>query len=413
MKLVTKNTLLYLAITLVVFLAGGNIFYFRLKKIIREEATEELYRKKEQVIAYIEKNQQLPSAFDETMALRPAAAEIREELKDTVFYAEAEEEYLPFTQLTFGSSLGSQHYKITLAKSLFEEDDLIETITTSFIIIASALIIILLLLNIIISKKLFRPFFKTLKLINHYDIETHPDVVFDKCGTAEFDQLNEALGKMTARISADFNNLKAFAENASHELQTPLAIIKTKSELLLQQEGLTEEQARQITDIGQTAMRAAKLNQTLLLLSKIENNQYAFKEKIDFAAIVKQKINLYDELFGMKDIVVTTFIQEATVHLHPELGDIVVSNLLSNAIKYTPSFGTVEIQLDSKKLIVSNTGSPLTADSSKLFNRFYKENPSSDSTGLGLALVKQIAILNSQSVSYKYQSGTHVFIYSF
>ncbi|MCW3075759.1 MAG: histidine kinase [Bacteroidetes bacterium] len=415
MKLVTKNTLTYLFITLLVFLIGGFIFYSQLKNIIDEEATEELFHKKDEVIAFVNKTHKFPEpiGIGELISFAATPSPVTSTLKDTLMFFEAEGEILPYRQLIFNITLSGQNYRAIISKPMFESDDLIHAITTSFILLAILLIIVLLLSNFIISKKVLKPFFNSLDTLNNYDIEKHQVINLKKCGTTEFDQLNTAIHKMSTKISSDFNNLKAFAENASHELQTPLAIIKTKSELLLQGEELKNEQVKQLLDINQTASRAAKLNQTLLLLSKIENNQFPGKERINFSEIVGKKIKMYEELFSMKDIVITTFIQDTQVSLHPALADIIVSNLLSNAVKYTPTFGLIEVECSSKNLIVSNTGQPLKASPEQLFQRFYKENQEADSTGLGLALVKQVALINNHTISYTYDGGKHVFTYSF
>lgn len=328
-------------------------------------------------------------------------------------YSEEEEEFLPYRFLTFNTKFKGTNYETILSKPLFETDDLIETIISSFIILAIVLVTILLMANFIVSRKILAPFFHSLNLIKNYQIEQHQSLSFKKTGTKEFDQLNDAIHKMSEKISSDFNNLKAFAENASHELQTPLAIIKTKSELLLQGEGLKNEQIKQLMDINQTASRAAKLNQTLLLLSKIENNQFPGIEKINFSDLVEKKIQMYEELFSMKDIVIATFIQDTKVAIHSEIADIILSNLFSNAIKYTPAFGVIEVECSTKNLIISNSGPALKASAEQLFERFYKENQETESTGLGLALVKQIALINKHTISYTHKEGKHVFIYNF
>lgn len=415
MKLITKNTLTYLFITLLVFLIGGFIFYSQLKNIIDEEATEELFHKKDEVINFVNRTQKFPEPINigELISFGVTSVPVKQSLKDTLMFFEAEGEVLPYRQIIFNVEASGQNYRAIISKPMFESDDLIHAITTSFIMLALVLITVLLLSNFIISKKVLKPFFNSLDTLNNYDIEKHQVIHLKKCGTTEFDQLNTAIHKMSTKISSDFNNLKAFAENASHELQTPLAIIKTKSELLLQGEDLKNEQVKQLLDINQTASRAAKLNQTLLLLTKIENNQFPGKEEINFSEIVEKKVKMYEELFSMKDIIITTFIQDTKASLHPALADIIVSNLLSNAIKYTPTFGLIEVECSSKNLIISNTGPALKASAEQLFQRFYKENQEADSTGLGLALVKQVAMINNHFISYSYESGKHIFTYAF
>lgn len=415
MKLITITTFTYLIITLLVFVIGGFFFYNELKKILDEEATEQLYFKKNQLISATNKSGALPTplSFDGLIAVKNVSVPAKERTKDTLLYIEQEEELLPYRFLFFNLKLKGGNYETILCKPTFETDDLIETIINSFIILAIVLVVILLIANFLVSRKILAPFFHSLDLLKNYQIEQHQSLSFKKTGTQEFDQLNDAIYKMTSKISSDFNNLKAFAENASHELQTPLAIIKTKTELLLQTENLSEELAKPLMEINQTASRSAKLNQTLLLLSKIENNQFSNSEVISFSEIVKKKIELYADLAAIKNIQLKTHIQPAELPMHPLLADIVVSNLLSNALKHSPAQGKMFIELSASQFRVSNAGSVLRSTPDQLFIRFHKENSEGDSTGLGLALVKQISILSKHSITYNYINGMHVFTYTF
>ncbi|MBK6834145.1 MAG: hypothetical protein IPG89_07685 [Bacteroidetes bacterium] len=218
---------------------------------------------------------------------------------------------------------------------------------------------------------------------------------------------------MTEKISNDYEKLKNFTENASHELQTPLAIIKGKTELLMQTQGLTEEQSKLISEIDQTSNRLKKLNQTLLLLSKIENNQFKNEKSIDFSEILKSKLEQIEDLIKIKNIKLNAQIESSSQNINPVLADILISNLLSNALRYTPENGAISIQLNSKEFLISNNGNPLKFGGDKIFDRFHKEGESSESTGLGLALVKQIAVINKQGINYQYSNNMHFFTYIF
>jgi len=415
MKLLTKNTLILLFVALVVFSVGGFIFYTQLKNIMNEEAIEALYAKKHEVEQYVSENHKLPESvsFEELLNFTESQAPIKECLSDQLIYIQTEEEELPYKQLRFNLQFEGKNYICTISSSLLEADDLIETIFKSFAIIIILLIVVFITINFLFSKVIWKSFFKTLKQINDYEIEKHQVLAIDKNSTKEFQQLNEAIVKMTQKISNDFNNLKSFTENASHELQTPLAIIKNKTEVLLQTEGLTDEHAIQIIEINQTASRLSKLNQTLLLMSKIENNQFSIIETLNFTDIVTNKLKQFEDLIEMKQIRVISSLANLQVNIHPMLADMIVSNLLSNAIKYTAEKGEIQLVLSSEGFKVSNQGKALKAGADKLFARFYKENEDATSTGLGLALVKQIAIINKHSLNYDYINNYHVFCYSF
>ncbi|MDZ4665252.1 MAG: HAMP domain-containing sensor histidine kinase [Bacteroidota bacterium] len=414
MRLLTKNTLVLLTVTLIVFLAGGFIFYSQLRNIMNEEATEALSIKKNEVEKYISKNTRLPESISlEELSFTESITPIKESLNDEMIYIEEEKEKMPYKKLSFNVIFEGKNYKCTISKSLLETDDLIETIFQSFAIIIGLLIVVFTIINFLFSKTIWNPFFTTLEQINNYEIEKHSVLTIESNGAKEFQQLNEAIKKMTQKISNDFNNLKYFTENASHELQTPLAIIKSKTEVLLQTEGLNDDQAKQIIEINQTASRLSKLNHTLLLMSKIENNQFNVTENLNFSYLVTNKLKQFEDLIEMKQLNIINSFDNIMVTIHPILADMVVSNLLSNAIKYTVEKGVIKLELTTTCFKISNHGEPLKANGDKLFTRFYKENEDSSSTGLGLALVKQISIINKHKLNYEYINSSHIFTYFF
>ncbi|MBS1638054.1 MAG: HAMP domain-containing histidine kinase [Bacteroidetes bacterium] len=416
MKLLTKNTLLILAASLLVFLLGGFIFYQRLNTIIDEEATEALYLKKTQVELYITKHGALPvdPFMAESITFRSIPGAIAESVSDTMLYNTLEGEILPYRRLQFTVTLHGQYYLASVNKPLFESEDLVEAISTTLLIVSVLLVLVLLSISYLFSRRTWKPFFQTLDALGKYKIETHGVISLEPSGTKEFDLLNESIRQMTERISADFNNLKNFTENASHEIQTPLAIISNKIENLLQNQNLLKPQVEQLMSIHDTLNRLSKLNQGLLLLARIENGQFNTDQHINLSSLINHKLELYEDLFALKKIKLTPHIApDAMVQMHPDLADSVISNLVSNALKYTPEGGHIDITLQNDALTVSNTGEALSSEPEQLFQRFYKEVPDSESTGLGLALVKQIANLHGHRVTYYYHEGKHCFTYNF
>ena len=107
------------------------------------------------------------------------------------------------------------------------------------------------------------------------------------------------------KIRTDFVNLKEFTENASHEIQTPLAIIKSKLEMVLQDKSLNDKQYQQIQAAFESTIRLSKLNEALLLLSRIENQQFVGQKEIDFCLLLQTRVQYLEELFDLKKIEVT------------------------------------------------------------------------------------------------------------
>ncbi len=413
MKLLAKTSLIYSLSTTLVFLIGGLVFYYNLRNIVDEESTEHIYLEKTLIDKYVKAHDTIPATPDissDFISIHTTNKPLKDFLRDTAIFSKEEDEILPYRTLTFSILAGHQYYVVNVSKALFESDDLVEAILISFIIIIIVLLAATFFVNRIASKKLWKPFFSSINLLNEYKIANHSELHFENTSTSEFKDLNMALGKMTEKIAADYKNLKSFTENASHELQTPLSVIMASTENLLQQENFNEKQLEAIQSIHQTARKLSKLNQTLLLLAKIENRQFEEKENVDLGEILKSKLDLYAELISHKEIKVESNISSGIIlKIHPALAEIMVSNLLTNAIRYNQKGGLISISLSKEKLIVCNPGEALKSDSEKLFDRFFKGNTFSESTGLGLALVKQVAETNGMKVHYYYKENLHCF----
>lgn len=413
MKLLTKTSLVYLLGTSLVFLAGGLVFYHNLRSIMDEETTEKLLVQKTLFKSYIQKHNALPGTSydaDETDFVREVSQPVQEHFSDTSYFSHEEGETLPYRTLLFPVKLKEKNYAVKISKPLFESDDLVETILLSFSIVAAVLLVVILLLNRLVSKKLWKPFFDTVRQLNSYEISRHETLQPVITSTSEFRELNDALEKMTGKISADYLALKSFTENASHELQTPLSVILNSTELLLQKEQLDQQQVEAVQRVHQAAKKLSRLNQTLLLLAKIGNQQfYEKRETLDVTGLIESKADFFAELLAHKNLTLRReFKSPMTIRIHPALAEIMVSNLFSNAIRHSKKDSYIRITIDQGKFEFANPGKPLLQPE-RIFDRFYKENPSSESTGLGLSLVRQIAESNKLQLSYRYENGEHCF----
>ncbi|HSV10951.1 MAG TPA: HAMP domain-containing sensor histidine kinase, partial [Hanamia sp.] len=209
-------------------------------------------------------------------------------------------------------------------------------------------------------------------------------------------------------VSKDYESLKSFTENASHEIQTPLAIIKNKIELLLQSENFDETQVNAIQSVNEAASKLSRLNQSLLLLAKIENRQFEQAEKINFSDVVHRTAENFEELALIKNISIEKNITDPVfIKINDTLAEILASNLILNAIKHNLPNGNIKINLSVKSMLVSNTGNEPNENTDHFFERFKKSSSSRDSIGLGLAIVKTICDTYGFGVSYSYKSGIH------
>jgi signal transduction histidine kinase len=233
-------------------------------------------------------------------------------------------------------------------------------------------------------------------------------VTFDHTSIEEFNELNNILNDLIARASKEYTALKEFSENASHELQTPLAIIKSKLDLLIQKENLDEEQQQSVESIYQNINKLTQLNKALLLLSQIESSGYFETKEMDFAEELRREINTFSTIAEFKNISLNlSLIQRFPLKANPVLINILIKNILSNAIKHNNTQAIVNISLKDRMFSVENSGPKPVRETRTLFDRFQKESLSADSVGLGLSIVKEICNLYHFDISYRYEQGFH------
>jgi signal transduction histidine kinase len=414
MKLLTKTNLYYTLFAMIIFIIGGFAFYFIIQNEIYEEIDEALISRKEVILKQSEiKGEGYFNELAKWDDIRISkanqkSAEIPSGFSDTLIFRPGEREGEQFRRLSFHTNLGGTTYKVDILRSATDSDSLIDGIVQS----ASIILLLLLgggaILNYFISKKVWKPFYGVLDIIKDYRPGGEPVAVLPKSSISEFNNLNEVIERLVTKVENDFVNLKQFTENASHEIQTPLAIIKTKSELLLQLEELDKETVKEIVSINEAATRLSKLNQTLLQLMKIDNRQYQMTEKIDLSALLEKKLQRLNELVEMKNIKLKKSIDKNVfINMNVSLAEILLSNLLNNAIKHNVFGGEIDILLKYNELSIKNSGEELHTEPEKLFGRFVKESNSNESIGLGLSLVKQICETYNFTIVYNYKDSIH------
>ena len=413
MKLLNKTGRYYLLGLVGVMLVGGIIFYVLLIRSLNHFETENLLNSKDIVI---EKLNKIPSHNLDLMVLEENLEILSnhyqgkdiEILKDTTSFDKRENEIIPIRTLTFSFKNQQHYYLIRLSKSLIERDELREVIGRFIVILLGLFIFVLFWLNRIISRSVWSPFYEILSKTKDFKVIQNQPLTFAKTNISEFDDLQNVLQELTHQISTDYHALKEFTENASHEIQTPLAIIRSKLENLIQSENLQEADMKAIQTVYEAAGRLSKLNQSLLLLTKIDNWQFVKQEQINMSQIIEgQLINYGDFIFGKQIQISKDLDKTFELEINPILLDILLSNLLINSIKHNIKNGTIIITLTHEKLVIQNTGKALENIPSDFFGRFKKHNTESDSLGLGLAIVKKICDTNNLKIVYLYQNNIH------
>ncbi len=416
MRLLTKTTL-YFLVAIVPLLAAGGFFLFRqFSRELNHRMDEELIAEEVQWIRYLQTQSDNGTTFilrtPEILIYPVNAAVTAFPRIEDVNAQQNENQKMLYRQLTHVVSVNDIPYLISIRKSQEQKTVMQANVTRIMLLVFAGLFVATLLFNGLISERLWKPFRKSLLQIRGAELQKMEAVHFEKTNTKEFNELNTSLNAMAEKIYNDYVNMKEFTENAAHEMQTPLAVVQSKMELLLQDSNLSDNQVQSVMDASTALSRLSKLNQSLLLLAKIENNQYETAETISLTEITKKYLKLFDELIRDKQLTVETgFAEDFVLHLHPLLADSLVSNLVGNAVKYNFTGGSISIKISGSKYQISNTSDLPEIDSKQLFKRFNKsKNPSETSNGLGLAIVKKICDTHNLSVSYSAAYGFHHFI---
>jgi signal transduction histidine kinase len=400
-----RNTRSLLTWLPLVMLVGSMFFYFILMGHIRHMKREQLQVKQNNVWeAYTSDTARFPVKLAGEYEIAPG------ETPEDVTTDSANLAWLKQVH-----RLNGKPYVVTTYISAKEYRHLLIKVS-----IAEAIVFILLLLSIVIinrseSHRLWTPFYATMNAVRGYDIRQSKTMVLDAVtGIEEFDRLNKTLLELIEHVDQAYSNQKQFTENASHELQTPLAIIRSKVELLTEGPGLTEDSAQLLQEITEANERLSQMNKNLLLLTRIDNGQYPDTERVEVAGLLERLTGFFQDYYANEGIKTKTAIAgEIEVRANPALIEILVNNLLRNAYIHNLPDGWVDIQLSTTKLVIKNSGPVLEGDPERLFDRFRKGRVDNRTTGLGLALVRQIAQLYHYNIRYTYEKGVHQLQLSF
>lgn len=413
MKLITKFTLWYMAVTTVVLLLGGIILFKAILYEIDNEAEVKLNIWIKATARQI--GEGIP--VENLQGINNISIAEIDYDKPLIAYQKSDSLGLFAPKLfgldrklTIGKSfkINGKHYYISTFNFIAEPDEIITGLNRSLIAIFLMLLVFVIAVSLLISKRIFLPFNKTLQAIRSFSLKQQKPLQLAHTRTAEFKELNHFLTKMTAKALEDYRTLKEFSENASHEIRTPLAVVRGKLELL-SATPINAEQAAYISSMQNAVQKLASVNQSLILLTKLENQEYDPSERINFSQLTFDTLSSFQELLDMKSIDPETTIDDNVFLLiNPYLADILLNNLLSNAIRHNVPGGFIRVHLTAKNLRIENTGNPPDVPPEELFKRFKKSNQSSDSTGLGLSIVKQICDINRFTISYSYENSLHV-----
>lgn len=308
-------------------------------------------------------------------------------------------------------AINGEHYRITTYSFIPSFYQLLPGVVDSFKWILLLLLVLVVISGGLISKYILAPFKRTIRVIQSFDLKQKEAITLSPTRTSEFRELNEFLEKMTEKAREDYQTLKEFTENASHELQTPTAIIRGKLDLLMESD-IRDEQAVLIAEMQNALERLSRIHSSLTLLTKLENQEYDARNPVNISRLTRETLNAFEELIQMKSLALYEDIENNVyIPLNAALADLLLTNLVSNAIRHnTPSVteAMIRVILTREGLIIANTGRAPQVPTVELFERFKKGNPGSDSIGIGLAIVRQICDLSHFTIEYNYESGLHI-----
>lgn len=410
MKLLSKLNTRYISYSLSVMVISGIFIYVIISHVVNLELDEKL-------VAISQRIGQRLSAQGTADSIEPFVEifQIKDTAEsscfsDTIIKNEIEDELEKFRQLTVIQKINGNCYKLIIRESKLESEDLVKTLAGITLLAILFLTGTLILINRKVANSIWAPFYKNLQAIKGFSLHEHSPVLLEKTGITEFDALNDVLTSLTGQIITDFQNLKQFSEDASHEIQTPLAIISAKLENLQNDQKITGKQFETISSVQAAVQRLSKLNRELILLSKIENNQFIAVEKINPGIIIREKLAEFQELIEIQGISVETqFSDDIIIESNPVLVELLINNLISNSINHNVPNGLIRIIQNRNSLEIQNTSRAEIVHPERLFSRFYKENMSSKSVGLGLAIVHKICEIQKWQVSYTRIGDKHCF----
>ena len=337
------------------------------------------------------------------------ALKIKDVHKDTLMYMQFEEDLEPVRLLTTAFKIDDKYYELKVISSMVEEDDLIEDLFYSLIWLYVALLASILIVNNFLLKKVWQPFYNLLNKLQTFRLGKDHSIEPVKTNVKEFKVLNDSVISLVNHTLETYNSQKQFIENASHELQTPIAISINRLELLAEKSEMTEANLETIGQVIQTLERLTRLNKSLLLLSKIENRQFEETENISLNKIFFNLKEEFSDFAEYKGITISIYEKaQLSAIMQKDLAIILISNLMKNAIVHNHSNGALDIEIDQRYFVISNTGTESALDKDKIFKRFHKDSGNKNNTGLGLAIVKAIVDLYGLSVDYSFDRRHHV-----
>ena len=419
MKLVTKIILGLSAFVLIALGLWGVIFYFSLVGELTKEIDETLADYSNDIIVWSLAGEPLPysdAVAYNTFEIRdvtPEYAAVNNRIRywESITYIQSQDEDVPARNRScIFKDADDRYYELVVSVPTIERDSVSEHIVKWTVILYVVLLLAIIGIDISVVRRNLRPLDELLRWLDSYSRGEKPGPVPVDSKVVEFRRLSAAAQDAVDRLESQNEEQRAFIGNVSHELQTPLAVCITRIEMMLDDPSLSETQAVELMKLARSLRDVSRLNGTLLMLHRIDNDRFPESESVDFRALVEEGTELYSEIYSSKSVAVEIHVSEPFVYgMNMQLAKMLVNNLIKNAFVHSPEGSVIEVSMSPAGFTVSNPGSePL--DAGLVFSRFYRQSSdTAGSTGLGLALVHSICRSYSLEISYGWESGCHRF----
>lgn len=420
MKLVLR-IVLHISWALSLLLAAWAVlFYIALIDEINDEVDDALENHAEAIIKESLSGRDVPTAApgsnnsffltDRTDAYAASHAHTAYTDEEIFIPERGEEEPARVLRTIFRDGGGGWH-ELTVMTPAIEKDDLREAILQWIVSLYLFLLLTILAVNVLVLYRTLRPLYALLRWLDAYAVGGRNEPLKSDTDITEFRRLNDAARRYAARAESLFESQKQFIGNASHEMQTPLAVCRNRLEMLVDESvSLNETQLGEIAKVQRTLDYLVRLNRSLLLLSKIENGQFPEAEEVDFNALAERTAEDMAEIYASRGMHLTVRSEaRLTARMNPSLAGSVVGNLLKNAFVHGDPGGEVTVVITTRELRVSNSGAAGPLDAGHIFDRFYQGTKKEGSTGLGLSVVDAVCRLYGLRIEYTYINKRHCF----
>lgn len=419
MRLLHVITLrLSLLATLILF-CWSVFFYYTIMNEVNDEVDDSLEDYAEMIIIRSVRNEALPTAssgsnnqfFLREITPQYAAQTPHVRYEDRDVFIEEKDEFEPARVLTYiFQNDDGKFFELEVSTPHIDKKDLRGAIFYWIVFLFLAILLCILLLNLWTIGHSMRPLRKLLRWLDKYRVGEDNRPLDNPTKIYEFRKLNEVVKESIERTEVAYEQQKMFIGNASHEMQTPLAICNSRLEMLLEAPSLTERQMEEIVKTRQTLEQLSRMNRSLLLLTKIDNGQFADVADVNFTESIQRLLPDYEMVYASKNIRLQTELQgDFIVRMDESLAQTLLSNLLKNAFVHNHEGGEITIKATTDSLLFENTGAPESLNRDYIFERFYHSSDNRQSLGLGLAVVKAICQRYGLRIDYAFNNGKHAF----